>query len=96
MVVSDEVFDFVAKHATEVRARIRIDDDTKIVAKGALWYEESLPAETLLTGIVWQDDALAKGVDFLKILEEKLPERELQFGGKATTGLGRMLVSLED
>lgn len=96
MVVSDEVFDFVAKHATEVRARIRIDDDTKIVAKGALWYEESLPAETLLTGIVWQDDALAKGEDFLKILKEKLPERELQFGGKATTGLGRMLVSMED
>lgn len=95
VVVSDEVFDFVAKHATEVRARIRIDDETRIVAKGALWYEESLPAETLLTGIVWQDDALARGEDFLKILEEKLPKGEMQFGGKATTGLGRMLVTME-
>ena len=95
VVISDEVFDFIAKHATEVRARIRIDDETRIVAKGALWYEESLPAETLLTGIVWQDDALAKGEDFLNILEEKIPKREMQFGGKATTGLGRMLVTME-
>lgn len=95
VVVSDDVFDFIAKHATEVRARIRIDDETKIVAKGALWYEESLPAETLLAGLVWQDEAMARGEDFLKVLKEKLPQSELQFGGKATTGLGRMLVFME-
>ncbi len=94
VVVSDAVFDFLAKHATEVRARIRIDDETKIVQKGALWYEESLPAETLLAGLVWQDTALARDDKFLDVLAQKLAVKELQFGGKASTGLGRMLVTM--
>ncbi|MCI5166291.1 MAG: type III-B CRISPR module RAMP protein Cmr4, partial [Candidatus Electrothrix sp. GM3_4] len=44
-----------AETATEVRARIRIEPGTRTVADGQLWYEENLPAETLLWGIVGCD-----------------------------------------
>ncbi len=47
----DDVMDFLAETATELRARIRIDEKTGTVAKGALWYEEHLPAETVLWGL---------------------------------------------
>ncbi len=47
----DEIMDFLAETATEVRARIRIDEKTGTVARGALWYEEHLPAETVLWGV---------------------------------------------
>jgi CRISPR-associated protein Cmr4 len=47
-VVDDTEFAFLSNHATEVVARTRIDDQTGTVSRGALWTEESLPAETLL------------------------------------------------
>lgn len=50
-VVPDDVMSFLADTATEVRARIRIDPETGTVSKGALWYEEHLPAETVLWGV---------------------------------------------
>lgn len=91
-VLSDTDFGFLADTATEVRARIRIDDETGTVAKGALWYEENLPAESVLWGLLGigpgrkpacgADDAAARfrgGVG-----EGKL----LQIGGKATVGRG--------
>lgn len=48
-IVSDDAFTFFVTTATPVTAHIRINDDTKTVAKGALWYEETLPAETIFT-----------------------------------------------
>jgi CRISPR-associated protein Cmr4 len=50
--VDDDMFTWLAETTTEVRARIRIDPDKGTVAKGALWYEESLPAESILAGLV--------------------------------------------
>jgi CRISPR-associated protein Cmr4 len=49
VIVSDEVFDFLAETATEVAARVKLNDDTKTVdkEKGALWYEEAVPAEAI-------------------------------------------------
>src|SRR5437763_951036 len=52
-VVDDDVFSFLAQTATQVDARVRIDEHAKTVAKGQLWYEESLPAETVLAGLAW-------------------------------------------
>lgn len=54
-VVPNDSFDFLCETGTEVRARVRIQTEKKAVAKGALWYEESLPAETILAGLVWCD-----------------------------------------
>lgn len=53
VVLPDDVFNFLCETATQVDARVRIEDESKTVAKGALWYEESLPPETILAGIAW-------------------------------------------
>jgi CRISPR-associated protein Cmr4 len=92
VVVSDQHFDFLCETATEVNARIRIEDDTKIVAKGALWYEESLPAETVLSGTVWCDRVYgSKDVSTEQLLQQFCTASvHCQMGGKATTGKGRV------
>jgi CRISPR-associated protein Cmr4 len=48
VILNDEEFAFLCQHGTEVVTRIRIDPQTGTVAKGALWTEENLPAESLL------------------------------------------------
>ena len=48
VIVSDDMFAHLCQHATPVNAHIAIDSDTKTVRNGALWYEETLPPETLL------------------------------------------------
>jgi CRISPR-associated protein Cmr4 len=92
-ILNDDCFNFLSKTGTEVSAHIRIEDDTKIVARGALWYEEALPAEAILAGIAWCDRVFGdNGTTKGKILEtycsgDKL---DLQMGGKATVGKGRV------
>jgi CRISPR-associated protein Cmr4 len=92
--VSDDVFTFLCETGTEVVARIRIEDDTKIVKDGALWYEESLPVETILAGVVWCDRVYGSnggGTTSEQLMDEfcKKPY-DLQIGGKASTGKGRV------
>ena len=48
VVVSDDSFMHIVSHATPVNAHISIDSATKTVRDGQLWYEETLPPETLL------------------------------------------------
>ena len=48
VIVSDDMFSHICQHATPVNAHIAIESDTKVVKQGALWYEETLPPETLL------------------------------------------------
>lgn len=91
-VVADDVMTFLWETATQVDARIRIDQNTRTVADGALWLEESLPAESLLIGMLGAERTRRKGIDLSadKVLEKVLQqERILQFGGKATVGRGR-------
>jgi CRISPR-associated protein Cmr4 len=52
VVLPDTEFTHFVRHATEVAARIGLDYETKTVSGGALFYEEFLPAETLLYGVV--------------------------------------------
>jgi CRISPR-associated protein Cmr4 len=92
-VISDDVFNFLAENGTEVSAHVRIEDDKKIVAKGALWYEESLPAEAILAGIAWCDRVYnGNGVKEKQIIDTYCsgPDLNLQIGGKATVGKGRV------
>ena len=51
-ILPDVVFDFLTETGTEVNARVKINDETKTVADKALWTEESLPAETILAGVI--------------------------------------------
>lgn len=48
VIVNDDDFTFLVQHATPVNAHIALDSSTKTVLGGALWYEETLPPETLL------------------------------------------------
>ena len=46
-----KLWGFLAETATEVRARIVLNQNTGTVRKGGLWNEENLPAEAVLWGI---------------------------------------------
>jgi CRISPR-associated protein Cmr4 len=73
---------------------VRIDDDLKTVARGALWNEEALPAETILAGLVACDRVYsreANGVTAGDLIDGFATKPLLlQIGGKATVGRGRV------
>lgn len=96
VIVSDDIFTFLCEAGTEVSAHIRLAEETGVVAKGALWYEEALPVETLLAGTVWCDRVYREKNASDELTKEKLLERfcsqplGLQIGGKASTGKGQV------
>lgn len=93
VILSNNCFNFLSETGTEVNARIKIDQDKKIVESGALWYEEALPSETILAGLVWCDkDYSGKGIKEETLFEKFCPEQDLnlQVGGKATVGKGNV------
>jgi CRISPR-associated protein Cmr4 len=97
-VLADNTFNYFSGTGTEITTRVRIDPATKTVAEGALWTEEALPAESILSGIVWCDRIFSKnngGLTSAKLIElfATKPERLLQVGGKATVGRGRVRVT---
>jgi CRISPR-associated protein Cmr4 len=91
-VAGGDTFDFLSETATEVNARVRIDADKKSVARGALWYEEALPAEAILAGLVWCDrDFSGNNLARPDIMKQFCSGTKLlQMGGKATVGRGRV------
>ena len=99
IILPDSTFSFLADTATEIRMRIRIDRETRIVKEGALWSEENLPAESVLYGILAIDksrhSANAKSADELSAL---IPagETQIQIGGKHTVGRGLCRLVLSD
>jgi len=92
VIVDDDTMAFLWETATQVDARIRLDETTRTVAPGALWLEESLPPETLLIGLFGADRSRRQTVTMTpdEVLGFALSSEEVhQFGGKATTGRGR-------
>ncbi|ASU22393.1 type III-B CRISPR module RAMP protein Cmr4 [Vibrio qinghaiensis] len=91
IVLPDTVFSFLAETATEIRTRIRINQKTGVVDKGALWTEESLPAESVLWGVYsvdaprLNDQNGDKRLMFNDIINNK---PLLQMGGNMGTGNG--------
>jgi CRISPR-associated protein Cmr4 len=95
-IVHDDVFSFLVETATEINARIKLKEETKTVQDGGLWYEEALPAETILSGIVLATPTSISRIsaeEVFKILQG-LTRKTLQLGGKATTGYGMCRVQL--
>jgi CRISPR-associated protein Cmr4 len=80
-VVSNDVFTFLSETATEVVARVRLEDNTKTVASGGLWYEEAVPAEAIFYGFIGATSA-ELSLASLQI------DQPLQIGGDATIGRG--------
>jgi len=99
VILPDDIFSFLADTATEIRTRIRIDRDTRVVMNGALWTEENLPAESVLWGVLGISASRNKNNEkTAQELAALLPagkELSLQIGGKHTVGRGfcRLLLS---
>lgn len=101
-IVHDDVFTWFARHATQVEARIALDPATKTVADGALFYQETVPPETLLVALIGAEDARhAKA----KVSQHHTDTAALahlhtlcctprQFGGDATIGKGLCALAL--
>lgn len=96
VIVSNDIFNHISRHATPVTPHIAIDNKTKTTIKGALWYEETLPPETVLyVPLVAQKsrkDASAEIADDIlnHVLNDMFPDTSpyLQIGGNETVGMG--------
>jgi len=89
-ILDDANFTHLARHATEITTHITIDDATGTVEAHKLWYQENLPAETVLFSLLTAVDSR----------DEKKPEKAatllakigskpaLPLGGKLGTGHG--------
>lgn len=92
-VVEDDLFNYFLESATEIVTRIHVNPETGTVAKGQLWTEEALPAESVLASLVCVDKVTAPGcghteADILKTY--CTTEISTQVGGKSTVGRGRV------
>lgn len=97
VVVNDEMFSYFVEQACEVVTRIRIDDETGTVAKGALFNQEQVPSETMFYAVLGaQEPKNASAKDALGAVAEKLNSVDcvLQIGGDETIGLGYCTVTL--
>ena len=92
VILPDDVMDFLSETGTEVRARIAVNPETGTVKQGALWYEENLPADSLLWGVFAVAASSRPGDPRGEYeLAKTVPKDALlQLGGKA--GVGRGLV----
>ena len=97
VILPDEDFSHFVQFATEIQARIGIDNATGVVKGGALFYEENIPSETIFYANLFvsnphKEDALMK--DHASILGElkKLDEKFVHLGGDKTIGKGLMKI----
>lgn len=102
VILPDNDFADFVRFATEVVARIALDDDTKTTSGkgGNLWYEEQLPSETVMYSLLLasrprrQSNGLQSAADVLAELQRLALER-VQVGGDETVGRGIVAVRLE-
>ncbi|BCW98125.1 MAG: type III-B CRISPR module RAMP protein Cmr4 [Armatimonadota bacterium] len=91
--VHDDMFSTLTETATEVVARIALDERKKVVKQGALWYEEAVPAEAIFVSPLInaernpEDDLIA---DYL--VKQRLSP--VQIGGNASVGRGLVRIVL--
>ncbi|TSA39093.1 MAG: type III-B CRISPR module RAMP protein Cmr4 [Methylococcaceae bacterium] len=95
VIVSNNQFNYLAKYATPVTPHIAINNETKTVKPGALWYEETLPPETVLYFALSAQRCRAKDTDIkaeqiLACVTQELfgDSPYLQVGGNETVGMG--------
>lgn len=105
VILPENAFRDFVKLSTEVQARIRIDNETKTVQSGALFYEESLCSDTLLYSVVMANDpfkdevnrpeGLKNAKDVVTFLSG-LNAKRTQFGGDTTIGKGIVNIKFLD
>ncbi|MCA9945797.1 MAG: type III-B CRISPR module RAMP protein Cmr4, partial [Anaerolineales bacterium] len=86
-VVHDDLFSFLLETATEVIARNQLTPEK---TSNNLWYEEALPAETVLSGLVLAQQIRKNEATPAEILQQvaTLARGMVQLGGNATIGRG--------
>jgi CRISPR-associated protein Cmr4 len=101
-IVSDDVLSFLLETATQITARIRLQEDSKTVEEGGLWYEEALPAETVLLGLTMamptldpRTRELRRTPEDILAFVQNLINQPLQLGGRATLGQGLCQIHFE-
>lgn len=91
-IVDDNVLNFLCETGLPVDARIAIDNDTGTVKPGALWYEETVPMESVFIGVMGVDKSYNKNIkvdaDALSKILTSSGTIYCQVGGKSTTGKG--------
>jgi len=107
VILPNDAFGDFLLHATEIVTRVRLEPDSKTVARGALWTEEHLPSDSLLYAPVhatrlrirdaqaagWPQEAKAQASAALEWVSDKqnIPHR-FQLGGDETVGRGMVHV----
>ncbi len=107
VIVSDTMFTHLTQAAVPVNAHIALNSDTKTTQDGALWYEETLPPETLLyVPLLANNSRKAKKDEQDKALDAKGIRKcvldlftgdnkpYLQLGGNETVGMGWCAVEI--
>lgn len=97
VLLTDNDFRDFVENATEILARIRIDQEHGTVARGGLWYEEHIPPETVFYSLALASlprvpanasaDIPRDAGGVLDALDS-LPLDRLQVGGDETVGRG--------
>lgn len=95
VMVSDDMFAHIARYATSVTPHIAIDNKSKTVKPGALWYEETLSPETVLyvalaAGASRKNPKEHSAQHMLEAVLSLFPSDKpyLQLGGNETVGMG--------
>jgi len=84
IVMRNDHFAWFANNATAVTPHIAIDSETKTVQPGALWYEETLPSDSLLYTML-----MGKAEHVGSVLSMFTGDKPfIQIGGNETVGMG--------
>lgn len=101
VVLSDTDFAYFAENAMLVEPHVRIEPETGAAAKGALFYTENLPPESLLiASLMTSQTRSGKKEEKLEAEEVMFKIRALidntllQIGGDATTGRGLVMAKV--
>jgi CRISPR-associated protein Cmr4 len=97
VVIADDDFQHLVRYATQISARNVLNKETK--TSDNLWYEETLPPETLMYAFALchaprKKENIQTAQDVAKKLEELLEKRFLQIGGNETVGQGWCCVKI--
>jgi CRISPR-associated protein Cmr4 len=94
VIISNNDFQHLVRYATQISARIKLNDRKTTDGDGGnLWYEETLPPETLMYALALCHAPREKknaqtAEQIAKKLETLLDDKFLQIGGNETVGQG--------
>lgn len=95
VIINDDDFKYLVKFATQVSARIKLNDNkTTTGGGGNLWYEETLPPETLLYAITLfhnprnPKSRMENAAEVANSFQDIISDGFIQIGGNETVGQG--------